>query len=141
MSVYFAQKEQGGLIKIGWSRSVASRLQNLGAKLLGAIPGDEAVEKKIHQLFAHLRSHHEWFNPADELLEFIQTKGQTHVPDERSRYVAVRLPKSLLDRTDKIAESLSTPGMRVTRADIQRRALYLGIEQLESVRGPKKTRG
>lgn len=61
--------------------------------------------------------------------------------EETSIQTGIRLPESLLDRIDKIAETLSSPGVEVTRSDVHRKALFLGVEQLESARKPKKTRG
>ena len=53
---------------------------------------------------------------------------------------AIRVPESLLDRVDKLAEQLSQPGMRVTRAEVLRLAAYRGVEQLEAERKAGKAR-
>jgi predicted transcriptional regulator len=45
---------------------------------------------------------------------------------------AIRLPDALLKRIDKLAECMSELGMAVTRAEVLRRAAYLGVEQLEA---------
>lgn len=45
---------------------------------------------------------------------------------------ALRVPESLLERIDKIAESMSRDGIRITRADVLRSAVFRGIEQLET---------
>jgi predicted DNA-binding protein len=45
---------------------------------------------------------------------------------------AIRVPESWLDRLDKIAERMSRPGMRVTRAEALRMAAHRGIEALEA---------
>ena len=45
---------------------------------------------------------------------------------------AIRLPESILDRADKLAERLSEPGRRCTRAEALRMAVFKGIESLES---------
>lgn len=45
---------------------------------------------------------------------------------------AIRLPKSFIVRLDKLAVSMSQPGMPVTRAEALRRAAFLGVETLES---------
>lgn len=74
-SVYFAGS--GGQIKIGWSRKVSARLAQLQTgspipiKLLGTMPGGRAVERRLHEKFAHLRISGEWFTDAPELLAFI----------------------------------------------------------------------
>ena len=75
--VYFAQREDGGPIKIGFSRTPTSRAANLGweheAKivLLRAVPGTMRDEKRTHALFAPLRQHGEWFQRDVALLDFI----------------------------------------------------------------------
>jgi len=46
---------------------------------------------------------------------------------------ALRLPESLLARVDKLAESMTQPGMRVTRADVLRIAAHRGVDQLEEL--------
>lgn len=62
---YFIQHPKTSLIKIGKSVCPESRLLQLeggaGArlKLLGSIAGDK--EKELHEKFAHLRQHGEWF--------------------------------------------------------------------------------
>jgi predicted DNA-binding protein len=45
---------------------------------------------------------------------------------------AIRLPESLFDRLDKLAEQLSRPGMKATRAGVMRLAVFRGVEQLEA---------
>lgn len=45
---------------------------------------------------------------------------------------AIRLPESVLDRADKVAERMSRPGFRVTRADVLRLATHQGLDQLEA---------
>ena len=57
---------------------------------------------------------------------------------EQQVQTAIRVPESLLERVDKIAEAMSQPGMRVTRADVLRLATYRGVEQIEVER--KKSR-
>lgn len=44
----------------------------------------------------------------------------------------VRLSAKVLERVDKLAERMSTHGMRYTRAEILRIAMYRGVEQLEA---------
>lgn len=45
---------------------------------------------------------------------------------------AIRLPESVLERADKVAQRMSRPGLRVTRADVLRLATHQGLEQLEA---------
>lgn len=73
--VYFVAADR--LVKIGRANSVARRLN--GAKaftphelhLLAVLPGDGSQERQIHERFAHLRAHGEWFSLTRELLRFI----------------------------------------------------------------------
>ena len=44
---------------------------------------------------------------------------------------AIRLPVSFLIRLDKLAENMSQPGMRLTRAQILRLAAYRGADLIE----------
>ena len=59
--------------------------------------------------------------------------------DEHIQY-GIRLPKSALDRVDKIAErmSKSQEGVRFTRADVLRRAMFHGLDILEAEKPKKK---
>jgi predicted DNA-binding protein len=45
---------------------------------------------------------------------------------------AIRLPRSLLTRLDKMAERMSRPGMPVTRAEVLRLAAHKGVDLLEA---------
>jgi len=131
MSVYFAQREEGGLIKIGWSQSVSARMWSLGAKLLGAIPGDRSVEAITHKKFEHLRVQGEWFTPSGELLEYIRTQAQRHVADTERIQTAIRLPESLLGRVKDLIPNMSLSGIRATEVGVLRIAMHKGLSQLE----------
>jgi hypothetical protein len=75
--VYFIQGIKGGPIKIGVTNDVARRLSALqnGAPdklvVLLTAEGDREVEEEVHRKFSHLRLRGEWFEPAQELLQFI----------------------------------------------------------------------
>lgn len=78
--VYFAQRDDLGAIKIGFTSNVDRRLDELNHKrkhgtarvyLLATMPGDKSVELSIHRAFAHLSIGDEWFRPAFELVAFI----------------------------------------------------------------------
>jgi hypothetical protein len=132
MSVYFAQRRRGGLIKIGWSRSVQYRLRVLKAKLLGNIPGGRSAEKAVHKEFAHLRARGEWYRPADELMEYIRTQAQNDVPDAEIRQTAIRLPEALLKRVDKLVAYKSKDSFPITRSKMLRAAMIRGLDALET---------
>ncbi len=78
--IYFVQAVDGGPIKIGTTIRLSLRLKQLcleaenSFRVLAVLPGDQIEEQRLHHKFAHLRVMKEWFEPADDLLEFI-----THV--------------------------------------------------------------
>jgi predicted DNA-binding protein len=51
--------------------------------------------------------------------------------EETQIQTAIRIPESLLERIDKVAERMSQPGTQITRADVHRQAIYGGLEVLE----------
>jgi hypothetical protein len=133
MSVYFAQRD--GLIKIGWSTNVHSRISTLRAKLIGAIPGDKKTENVLHKRFARFRVHGEWFKADKSLLAYIRDEAQSHAPDLTHMQTPIRLPYEILERVDKIAERMSPPGMRVTRSEVIRYFVAEGVEREEKKNG------
>jgi predicted DNA-binding protein len=137
MSVYFAERD--GLIKIGWSYNVPNRIMALRAELIGAIPGDRSIESSVHARFEHLRVHGEWFRPEVDLLAYIHDEAQNHEPDAANVQTAIRLPKSLLKRLDKLAERMAkaNPDMRITRTQVLRTAMYRGVAQLRETYFPE----
>lgn len=78
-TVYFL--DSGGLIKIGITTDIDLRLQQIGAAsaapltVIGTMDGGFDVESAIHRQFAHLRTHGEWFKPAQELMDYIAAKA------------------------------------------------------------------
>jgi hypothetical protein len=82
MPVYFIECPANGLIKIGVSRNVESRLATLSTaspvelRLLGVIDGCRADEDKLHQRFAADRHHGEWFSPSPELSRYIEQNAR-----------------------------------------------------------------
>lgn len=76
--VYFVQCTNGGAIKIGVASDLARRLRDLQAMnpydlvIIGAIPGGGyKLERQLHKKFEKFHIHHEWFQPDEELLQFI----------------------------------------------------------------------
>lgn len=76
-NVYFVQAKNNGLIKIGFTSNLKSRLSDLSSmspvplELLAFTEGDCNLERELHSTFANHRSHGEWFYPSDELIRFI----------------------------------------------------------------------
>jgi predicted DNA-binding protein len=58
---------------------------------------------------------------------------------DKQTQTAIRLPDPLLERMEKMAERLSKGSFPITRADVHRRALEMGMAQLEQ--GEKKLKG
>lgn len=78
-NVYFIQAKNNGLIKIGFTSNLKSRLSDLSSmspvplELLAFTDGDCNLERDLHSTFSHHRSHGEWFHPCDELIKFIKS--------------------------------------------------------------------
>lgn len=76
--VYFA--ECGELIKIGFSRDIASRRRGLATSAPGEIRfihverGTYRTEKDLHRRFAAARAHGEWFRKTPELMAFLEQR-------------------------------------------------------------------
>jgi len=83
--VYFIRPENGGPIKIGTTVSVDARLKSLQTAwpykllVLVDVPGDSALECELHARFAAHRMLGEWFQPAPELLAYIQELAREQV--------------------------------------------------------------
>ena len=82
-SVYFIQADIGGPIKIGHAACISARMDTFQAGcpfklvLLGHIPsGGQKLELRLHDKFDHFRLHGEWFEPDQDLLDFIRTEAQ-----------------------------------------------------------------
>lgn len=77
--VYFIQGEDGGPIKIGFTRYLPGRLADLQAssparlRVVAASEGGRDVEGVLHDRFAKHRLHGEWFAPYEELVAFVES--------------------------------------------------------------------
>jgi len=77
--VYFVEAERLGLVKIGVATRARHRLRNLqiGSPdrlvLHGVVYTDDPhrLERGYHSTWKHLRRHGEWFEPDDDLREFL----------------------------------------------------------------------
>jgi hypothetical protein len=69
--VYFLR--QGGLVKIGFSSNPEKRQKTLGGgDLLATLPGYPVDERSMHDRFALLRMHGEWFAYTPALATYIE---------------------------------------------------------------------
>jgi hypothetical protein len=58
--------------------------------------------------------------------------------EENLIQTAVRVSEAALECADRLAEAMSQPGLRLTRTDILRMAIYRGIDQLDTEHRRKK---
>lgn len=83
--VYFIR--MGDLIKIGTTTNLRRRVMGLSLTMkhvLATVRGGWVVERELHERFAHLREHGEWFRAEPELLRFIEeAKVSGHLPARR----------------------------------------------------------
>lgn len=90
MSVYFIRMGENGPIKIGVSDQPHLRLKSLSPYSpydlipLGVMDGDEAEERALHRKFRKLRENGEWFEPHQDLLDFI-TANTVPFPVRKSK--------------------------------------------------------
>jgi len=80
LGVTYFLKRKDGLIKIGRTSKLRSRLYSLtkqfeDVKYLGCIPGMN-METLLHRQFAKYRRDGEWFEPHHSLMQFIREKAQ-----------------------------------------------------------------
>lgn len=54
-----------------------------------------------------------------------------------SLQVSVHVPESWGDEVEQLAETMSRPGLEVTKADVMRRALRVGLDALAAEHGAK----
>jgi len=78
--IYFIQESILRNIKIGFTSShPKKRLHTLALansqelNFLGFMLGDKLMEKRLHVKFKHLHVRNEWFEPGDDLLNFIDS--------------------------------------------------------------------
>jgi hypothetical protein len=86
--VYYVGDSKTGLIKIGCSRNLKSRLSNIGVaagaggipdrRLLACEPGDFALEKDRHKQFRMIREYGEWYRKVPLLMDHVVKVRQLH---------------------------------------------------------------
>lgn len=127
-----------GRVKIGWTRSLRNRIRAVETsspypiELIVSVPGNSNHEKKLHWLFSGLRSHGEWFDAADNLLDFISSvklEGRLpfDAPDRRLLYNGEADPsRKQLARLVRLLAAPSVGGERST-TQIRRVASMLAL--------------
>lgn len=89
MAVYFVRRKDDsrGLIKIGFTRKIESRLEQLnaefpeGVELLATCEGGSALENTIHRHLAEYRVEGEWFQPSSAVLDAIGAAKSKGIAD------------------------------------------------------------
>lgn len=83
--VYFIQAGLPGRpIKIGYAQELCRRIVSLQLgcpeplEVLLAVAGGRSLERDLHERFAHLRIHQEWFRVDFELIQHIHDMSQEH---------------------------------------------------------------
>lgn len=112
--LYFIQSGDSGPIKIGVSKNIASRLNQLQTghpeklTVIGICKGGYFEEKRLHSVFAAFRRKGEWFTPHKKILEYVWDNSLI-----RSESVNVQLrdvkggrPKQKRDDSNPIAEEI-----------------------------------
>jgi len=85
--IYFIKSELSDGIKIGYTnRSIEERIKELAlpnVEVLAVIPGDRKDEANLHRKFRRWRiGRSEWFQPAPEIMAYIDTKGTNDTANE-----------------------------------------------------------
>lgn len=109
--IYFAKANLSGLIKIGHSGHIESRLKDIsrqvgeGVELIRFIEGERKKERAIHRILGEFRSHGEWFFPTPEVLEFIETAETFELENiEGLQRVTIAIPDDVADLVIECAE-------------------------------------
>ena len=88
MYVYFIQGQVTRLVKIGHTKDPKSRLASIRTnspdkvKLIKLIKAEKGDEQIIHNRFASVRSHGEWFYPSRKLMEYIDGLKKARMPSK-----------------------------------------------------------
>lgn len=107
--IYFLHAPAVNLVKIGRSIDPERRFAELrllspvDLVVIGMIAGDAPEEAKLHQRFAALHSHGEWFHATTDLRDFISVETLSYLwnaagPEARERFLA-KVDVPAFDRT------------------------------------------
>jgi hypothetical protein len=144
--IYFIQ-DADGLIKIGTTIRLSQRLKQLNSerkqelKVLGVVDGSYADEAVLHLRFAHSRVLGEWFQPTDELNDFIATDARPWdgIDEKPEIYSVVKIDGAILDKARLVAASL---GMSTADyvSEIARESVYRDFDVEMNRLGYSKTK-
>lgn len=139
--IYFIEAVGLGLVKIGKSKALRGRIQQLKARtpcelrVLKVLPGRTAEEAHLHKLFAEHRVHGEWFRLEPIRVRIEQLDGTGFLSEEESRtflasrvdapgdpVVSARIPAELAQRLQAYIDH-----EKVTLTEAVRRLLEKGL--------------
>lgn len=106
--VYFLHAPSVNLLKIGYSGDPERRFEQVRLispvplRVIGVIDGGAEMERQLHERFAHLRSHGEWFHATAELMNFASLESlmaawNAASPDAREEFLS-RIDRPVMDR-------------------------------------------
>lgn len=150
--IYFIQRPDNKLIKIGTTIRLSERLKALCAEagddlvVLAVADGSFDQERALHQRFGHLRVFGEWFEPGSDLLGFIVSEGS---PWDRSRQMEEQgaLPQSVkVDRTLAFKAKMVASQRGITMAEYISELIRPSVERdfakaVREIDEPKKGKG
>lgn len=130
--IYFVRPiGMAGPIKIGCSKQVEFRIDGLATwspyplELIVTIEGQGGLERNIHECFADLHSHKEWFHPGKSLLEFIE-KLKAGVPVDQA-----------IDLSKRIAPIVAIGGKRPALPEMEGYRSYVARLRWAAVKASK----
>lgn len=124
-TIYFIQCTLTKRIKIGISSDLPARLKNINqgmvapVTLLGHFQASYRMEGLLHERFAHLRRHMEWFEDGPDLVEYIESQEWEHAADIADQREVIKQSAWRLEyvgylnaigmKPDKISRRLNIP--------------------------------
>lgn len=99
--IYFVRNPQTGLIKIGVTINLQTRMLQLRSayrdlELLGIMGGSFEEKTRLHERFARQRIRRtDWFRVCDELLAYIDTYTHLNIPSESAFAPSIDTPISV----------------------------------------------
>ncbi len=91
-TIYFVQMGETGPIKIGKSRGLGMRLDQLRTgspvqlRVLAQIQAPDELETQLHVYFDEYRLEGEWFKPAPEVIEFAKLLSEGNLDEILNRF-------------------------------------------------------
>ncbi len=103
--VYFAQMENTGPIKIGFSNDPYSRIANLNTsspypiKLLYFTPACRDDEKELHRVYYRYNIRNEWFHPHESIFKLISYRKEKDIKERGFDWLNPNTERDLGDWT------------------------------------------